>query len=301
VSADPVRDSFEFGEPILIRLTVRNIGAVPLAIGPDCALRPDFWFDAYFRGALDQGVTGAAVERLDQRFLLLPGQTTSTVVRVDQDALYSVFTGAPSLDLTMNMMIATNPVEVQQNGENRSARSGPCGYRAQLTRLVERLPMPISTPDERAKFADRMSQGDGGVSIRTLAAMAAYVPVLQNNSTPDNDAAVNDFLQRIHKASLTDVPAVRAWAKSMVFFTSSEDSRDAIVTEMLHDADWRTRLLAGMVAPVGRRQEVFSAMAGDSDAIVREFGRAGVKGLAAAAATQPSNTDSGAATAPAAP
>jgi hypothetical protein len=63
----------------------------------------------------------------------------------------------------------------------------------------------------------------------------------------------------------------------MFFAISADDARNAAVTEMIQDSDWRTRLLGEVAASTTKRTDVFVTLATDSDPIVRDYARAAAK------------------------
>jgi hypothetical protein len=292
IRAEPTRAIYDFGEPVLIHVLVKNFSNTDLAIGDDCALHPDIWFDAFLRGQVQESFIGVAVGRIDQRLVLGAGQSFSTVVRVDEDQLFLLFGQSPSQDLLVNMTVVSNPAGVQQGNANQPGKVevGPCGLSVQLTRMLERASTPISTPDARNKLADRLDDGDGGTRFRTLEVMASYVLILRRVGNADEKACAEDFADTIRKTQNDHEAPVRAWAKYLEAVISSAAAKPAVIQGMAHDPEWTTRLMAVTAAPLSRETapSVLQPLCADPDPIVREYAK-GISEALAAATTQPAS------------
>jgi hypothetical protein len=248
------------------------------------------WFDAYLRGEVEEPLTGVAVGRIDQRLVLEAGQSFGTTMRVDQDTLFSLFGQNPALDLTVNMAILTNPAGVTSAGPKQPEQAvvGPCGLHVQLTRMLERSPTPIGTPEARASLADRLEADDGGVRIRTLEVMGTYVVILRKSDDANQKTIADDFAEAIRKAQNDKKPAVRAWARYLRAFTSSGAGQANVIDAMSRDSDWMTRLWSALAAPVlgDKAPALIARLTSDPDPIVRDFAKA-LSQAAAAPTTQP--------------
>jgi hypothetical protein len=195
----------------------------------------------------------------------------------------------PSLDLTINMAVVTNPAGVKPAGPNQPAEVviGPCGMKVQLSEMLERAPTPISTQEARNKLIDRLEDPDGGVRIRTLEALATYVMLLRKSATPDDKTVADEFADAIHKSRGDPAGPVRAWARYINAFINSGNQEDAI-NAMAGDADWLTRLLAAYGSPVlgAKASAIAQRLSSDRDPVVQQYAKALSRSLAAAA-TQP--------------
>jgi hypothetical protein len=295
IRAEPVRAIYEFGDPILIHVLVKNLGSMDLAIGDDCAVHPDLWFDAYLRGEVEEPLTGVAVGRIDQRLVLGAGQSFSSNVRVDEDAMFSLFGQNPAQDLVLNMALVTNPAGVQEPTKNQPARVliGPCGLRVQLTRMLERASTPVGSADERARLLERLDQGDGGEKFKTLEVMAIYVLIFRKSGTDQDKSSADDFADAIRKAQNDPNAPVHAWARYLNAFISNEDVRADSIAAMARDGSWMTRLMATMAAATihDKALDLLSPLTSDADPIVRDYARAMSQSITAAT-TQPTSTSS---------
>lgn len=304
IRAEPARAIYEFGDPILIHLVIKNLSSIDLAIGDDCTLHPDVWFDAYLRGEVEQPLSGVAVGRIDQRLVLPAGQSYSTDVRVDEDEMFALFGNDPRQDLVVNMAVVTNPAGVREATANqpRQVVIGPCGLRVQLTRMLEREAMPVSTPDAGNRLVDQLEQGNGGERFKILEVLGTYVVIFRKSGDPQQKSMADDFTDAIRKAQIDPNAPVRAWAKFLNAFLQSDNGRADAIAVMAHDGDWMTRLMAVMASPVLHEKAVdlLAPLTSDPDSIVREYARGVSDGLTAAT-TQPTSTSSAAPPPPTAP
>jgi hypothetical protein len=295
----PLKSAFQFGEPILVRVTMQNLSSVNMAIGDDCAVHPELWFDAHMRGAMKQGVAGVAVGRLDQRLVLPPGDSVSTVVRVDQDALHQLFVENPKIDLSVNLLLVTNPTvpppEAQQQQKNGQASSvmavpGICGYAQPSSQLISREPTPIETPQQRLALYQGLASDDGGEKMRAMSVIAAYVQLLKGTNDPGVQSVITELLGKLHRVDNAGKESVLSFQKYLLAsIATGADQTDAI-DAMAKDDHWQTCLLALQLAnQLGDKGiPIADQLTSSKDPIVRDYAAALSQSLQAAA-TQPSN------------
>jgi tetratricopeptide (TPR) repeat protein len=288
----PLKSAFHFGEPILVRVTMQNISPVDLAIGDDCAVRPELWFDAHLRGQMEQGVAGIAVGRLDQRLVLAPGNSVSTIVRVDQDALHQLFVDDPRIDLAVNLLLVMNPsVPQQQNAQNQSAMAEPgiCGYAQPSAELISREPTPIETPQQRLALYQGLASDDGGEKIRSMDVIAAYLKMLKGNNDPSAQAIAAELLGKLHRVDNAGKESVLSFQKYLLASAATGADQADAVNDMATDTHWQTQLLALQLAnQLGDKGiPLADQLMGSKDPIVRDYAAALSESLQAAA-TQPS-------------
>jgi tetratricopeptide (TPR) repeat protein len=292
VQVTPLKPTFGFGEPVLVRVTLQNMSNADLAIGDDCAVHPTLWFDARFRGMMDAGVFGAAVGRLDQRLVLAPGDVVGTIVRIDQDALQQVFSGDPSRDLLLDLSLVMNPIGIAANKKMGTAQAQPgvCGYAAPSTELIARSPVPIVREEQRAALYERLNIDDGGEKIRAVQAIATYIQLLKKNKSPDAPKMQAEFTTHLHRVDPGGREPVAAFLAFELAGISDGDDQVNQVTTMTVDTHWLTRLM-GLVAcnDLGNGGiGIASKLTNDPDPIVKEYAVALATSLQAAATTQPS-------------
>ena len=291
----PLKSSFQFGEPILVRVTMQNVSSVNMAIGDECAVHPELWFDAHLRGAMKQGVAGVAVGRLDQRLLLPPGDSVSTVVRVDQDALHQLFVDNPKIDLSVNLLLVTNPTvppPQQPNAQNQNVMAVPgiCGYAQPSSQLISRQPTPIETPQQRLALYQGLTADDGGEKMRAMSAIAAYIKLLNGNSDSGIQSIVAELLGKLRRVDNAGKEAVLSYQKYLLASVATGSDQTDAIDAMAKDDHWPTRLLALQLAnQLGAKGiPVADQLTSSKDPILRDYAEALSQSLQAAA-TQPSN------------
>ena len=295
VQVTPVKSSYKFGEPILVRVSLQNVSDVNLAIGDDCAVHPDLWFDAHLRGMLANGITGAAIGRLDQRLVLAPGDIVSTVVRMDQDSLFVYFNENPNLDLLVNLTLVLNPTHIEQRGPGQPGTASPgiCGYSVQATDLIAREPVPIETDDQRLQLLMSLDVADGGEKIRLMQILYVYTEILRGNQSPDAQGAAKAFIAKLRRIQTNGSASVLAWQKLLIAMLASGGDQVNAINAMSNDSYWQTRLLAleGARQLLGTKAvAVASQLSSDQDPAVRQYAIALSQSLQQPAATQPSET-----------
>jgi tetratricopeptide (TPR) repeat protein len=275
-SLEPLQMSYDFGQPILVRVRIENISSTPLAIGDLAPMKPTIWFDAFLRGMVERSVTGCAIGRIDQRLVLQPGKQVSTIVRMDQDALEPVLNAYNSINLGLNFTMVLNPVQLKPTSPDQlpEARSGLCGYSTQLSNLIERTPTPIETEDERKALLAQLNAEDGDLALRVIKVLALYAAQLRGNA--QTQSVSDDFISHIRKVK-NPSPSVTAWQKYILEQLDDPDSQVADIKEMASVSDpkrWQSRLLALLAASVlkpGEADDITEQLASDSDPIISEF------------------------------
>jgi tetratricopeptide (TPR) repeat protein len=290
VQVAPLKATFEFGEPILVRVTLQNISGVDLAIGDDCAIHPELWFDARLIGMLSQGIYGVAIGRLDQRLVLAPGDSVSTVLRIDQDALHVSFSTNPQVDLMVKVFLVLNPTQVRQAAQYQSpqAQPGVGGY-TQSAQTVARESIPIQSADQRSVLYRRMDSDDGGEKIRAMDAITSFIGVLNGMKGSQIKPVLDEFVAKIHLVDAGANPSVQAYQKYLLTTLAQGEDQANSLASMVTDEHWQTRLLALIVAGDmgGNGIDAANQLSADQDPIVKSYALALCQSLRAAA-TQPS-------------
>ncbi|MGD0461514.1 MAG: hypothetical protein ABSB74_03395 [Tepidisphaeraceae bacterium] len=298
VQITPVKSTYKFGEPILVRVSLQNVSDVDLAIGDECAVHPDLWFDAHMRGMQATGITGAAIGRLDQRLVLAPNDIVSTVVRIDQDSLFSSFNDNPNLDLLVNLTLVLNPTHIEQRGPGQPGTASPgiCGYSVQSTDLIARAPVPIETDDQRLQLLLSIDAADGGEKIRLMQILYVYVGILRSSQSPQALPVAKGFIAKLRRVETNGSASVLAWQRLLIAMLASGDDQVNALSAMAADSYWQTRLLAleGARQLMGTKAiGLADQLSSDKDPAVRAYAVALSQSLQQTAATQPSDAAQG--------
>jgi hypothetical protein len=289
---DAVKPSFEYGEPILLRVTLQNISNYNIAIGDECAIHPNVWIDGFFRGQLNSQIPGGAVAigRIDQRLALAPSESTSTVVRVDSDLLNSILNENGTFDVTLDFSMVVNPGAVKQPGPNQTEQTqfGACGYSVRIQQMIERTATPIEKQEQRDQILERLQDPDGGNKIRVMEALTNFIAKLRETNNDQYEKIVTDFNSGLKKAPTDGKPAVQAWKQYELAMLQSGDDQVKAVGAMAQDNNWQTRLLALVECQALGAEGISLAdsLFTDREPIVRDFAKATAQSLAVAT-TQP--------------
>lgn len=300
--ADPVRVAHPYGEPMMVRVSIQNLGDQPITIGADGVLRPDVWLDAQIRGALPPGVPSdfpaVAVERVAKEVVLKPKQTVSQTVRLDQGNLGLLLEGnlAPSIQVTFDAR--TNPT---------ASGFGPAGLLAPGARVLERSSFPLA-PEGIMRLGTVLQQGAPAEKIRNID-LAYQLIVILNQQQGNADAAktMQQLGEAVRAAARDPNPSVQAWANAIVSRFTAPQDRLAFIRGLANDPNWVTRVI-GLVSmaqiPLDQQRTLLKqAIEHDTNPIVVEVAKDVTQIIdqlaAATAATQPSTAPAaGPATAP---
>jgi hypothetical protein len=256
----------QFAEPMNARVWIRNISQFDITIGPDGVIRNDLWFDAQFRGLVQQAVTGAAYERLGQALVLKPNQEIVQTFRMDQGQLAQVLAGNPQPTLAFWGTVRTNP-----RGDGGTS---PGGYGVMFSAITEREGFVINNNNIVA--LNQMANGEKPeLRIRGLEMMSVQVEQIRAQPPgPQSDVLIKGFLQNIGKAANDDaMPAVATWAQ---FLIAARDAavRPAAVAKMVADPDPTRRVMGLLIAhalPPEQQKALLKQVANDAEEMVRTY------------------------------
>lgn len=281
--AEPLKVSHFFGEPVLVRVGVTNVGTVPLTLGPDGVVRPDLWFDAQFRGALKESFSGVAYDRIAGPLVLQPGEETQQIVKVNQGELRALLESNPMKSLQFTTSVMTNPTAAGAEGQ---ISAGPAGQRVTMTRLVERMAMPIQQPAARQSLIGATATGTPTQKIAALELIATLIATLEHEPPPAPDSPagaadaadptpqiIRELREALRRATFETDPTVRAYAHYLTGRIAPPQQQAAVIERLAGGSAWQDRLLAGMLI-LQTQQEIpaIDALAeSDPDPAVRHF------------------------------
>lgn len=290
---EPVKSSFEYGEPLLVRVTLQNISGYTIAIGDNCAIHPDICFDAYFRGAQSDVEPAVAVGRLDTRLALAPGESMSSVVRVDADRLSPILYPSATADLILDLSMITNPLRLTPSGPNEpnETQFGPCGYSVRMEQMLERTATPLQTQDQINQLIARLSADDGGDQIRAIEIVEILINRLQTNKDPQVQKLIAALQQALVQTPTTKKPVVEAWKQFELAELMDPDEQLKATQSMALSSDWEARLLALILTQgLGARAiPVANSLSTDPEPIVRDYANA-ISPMLASMKTAPPTT-----------
>ena len=265
ISVEPVRVANPYGDPIIVRVTVKNTGDYPITIGPDGVLHSDLWFDAFFRGMTQQGFPGTAIDRLAGPLVLQPSATAVQDVRIDQGALSGALQTSPLPSLQLVVQVRTNPA-----GNNTLL---PAGQTNTNSRSIERVGFNL---ERFTSLITTIAQGNNAEKLRSIDLAGALASILAQpaNNEQTKQGAVQ-LIEAVRAAQKDASPSVAAWAAGAIALRTPEADRPAAIQRMINDAAWQTRCLgiavAGILPPETQRSVVRQLAEKDPDPIVKQY------------------------------
>lgn len=253
LKVEPVRVGHDFGDAMLMRLSLTNKSDLPLSIGPGGLIRAEVVFEASARSVMQQSFPVAAIGRLSERVRLDPLETITQVYRVDGWDMRTYAANLPSASIPIYVSALTNPVMAEMG-----VSPGPAGYRKQSERVLERGGSPM-TSEEVTKLSDTLRRGSGDDRISTLERIGALAPAVRltagmirgrgDERAAQEAAGLQQLLQQFEdmlaRTALNDAsPEVRGWA-GFQFGMSRETlpQRLEVVERLLAAERWPARLL----------------------------------------------------------
>lgn len=272
LKAEPLKLAHAFGEPILVRVSIQNISEYPITLGAEGVLHQDLWFDADFRGVLQQSIPGAAYDRIGHEIVIKPRATVSQLIRVDQGPIAQTFNSSPFPAMQLVLKVRTNPSTTSQNGV------GPAGQIVTASKFVERNGFALSAASI-AKLTTAMQQGGPAEKIAKIDLTASAALILSQQQGSDDIKRVSVQLVTLLKAAAHDpVPAVAAWGGATIARLSTPNERPEAVKLLMNDPLWVSRIL-GLYSmaplPLQLQQSVArQAIGNDTDPVVVTYARA---------------------------
>jgi tetratricopeptide (TPR) repeat protein len=277
---DPIQVGHEYNEPMIARVTVRNISDQDLTIGEDGVIHPDLWIDAQLRGLHQQAMPAVAYARLGDRLILHPGESITRRVRVDQGALENFLKSDPGEPIQVAAGVTTNPVI-----GNGGAAPGPAGQRAELSSIFQRDGFAMRGEADKQQLFSQIRSGSPVEKIRGVSLLAVYIGMFRSDKATDSmKQSVGDMLDVLRKAAVDPDENVAAWSSYLDARLMTDAQRWDRLESMAHNASWTQRLLAAVAVqslPVQRQRELAGILASDKDIIVKAYAAA----LAESAAT----------------
>lgn len=289
LSAEPLKIAHTFGEPMLVRATIKNISDYPITLGPEGILHPDLWFDAEFRGVVQQMIPGAAYDRIGHEVVLKPHTSVSQVVRIDQGAVAQNLTASPFPAMQINLRVRTNPSTTGASGV------GPAGQIVAANKFIDRREFPFA-PASLQKLSQDLQQGGPAEKIVRTDLAATIAVILSQQKDDSMHRTALQLVELLKAATRDSSPAVAAWAGGTLARISPATDRTTAVSQLINDPYWVARLL-GLVAmgPMKLEEQRVNAQnvaVHDTDSIVVAYAKALDEllqtAIAAQAATQAS-------------
>ena len=279
---EPVRISHQFGEPMLIRVTIQNNSEFDLTVGPDGIIRSDLWIDAQLRGIANQAFPGVAFDRLGGPVVLPSKKAMSQVILASQGPLAGFLMQNPTPSFQLSFTVMTNP-----SSAGGRVDPGPAGQRVTGGRLVERRGTPNNVALLAQRAMEAMSSQPAPERVRVLEMVATFAILLGGQEqTDDVKAAVGALRDLLRRGTADGDPTVRGYALYQTAVSGTDEERLAAIEVMAADADWPVRLLGVLASHMrgGGREAIAKLAESDPDDVVKQYAAAVV---AMPATTQP--------------
>lgn len=276
----------QFGEPIMAKITITNISAYDITIGPDGAIRPDLWVDVHVSGLQQQNFSGVAFDRMGMRFVIHPKESVSQVMRVDLDGLSGMLGSNPIVSVPLYFSVLTNPA-TQQNG----IAPGPGGSREQFLRVVERSPSPLS-PETFARLNQDLQNAPADVRMRTLELLGTFAINMRNGTDADLKSQSEQIVDLIRKGAGDRTLTVRDHAMMLMTFLVDESVRAGLMQRLLSSDDFQARALgiaavASGIDPPKRKAMLQNIADNDPDPVLKRCAQRAIEVAEATPTTQP--------------
>lgn len=301
IKASTLKVSHAFGEPMLANITLSNTSEFPLTIGAGGTIHPELWFDVQMRAPVFEMVPGVAIERLTHTQILMPKESITLKLRVDQGPLVAKLNINPAISIPLYFNVLTNPM-TQQNG----VVPGPAGYRQTFMPVAERARAPINDKTLNDLFK-QLQTGPGNVRLQTLDILASFARALKEQQTPELQRQGNQILDVIRAAAGDRAESVRAEARFITAVLSDEATRKGMTRQMLADKSFCERImglqLVQIMAEPSERKDLLKPLAeNDADVLLKKLAASMIDVAdLPPPSTQPSTQPTDSAAAPAAP
>ncbi len=276
---------FPYGDQMLATVYIRNRSKYTLTIGNEGIIKNDLWFDAQFRGLVQQTVYGAAYDRLGQAIVLKPGESVSQVFRFDQgqSSPFGQVIGNPMPTLTFYGQARTNP--------KGDGGSNLCGQNATFSTITERTGFaPFNaqgqlTPQAQQVLNVQLETGTPAEKLRSLDLVVAVITQMRAQvqagaAQAQVTAIVNAFVEILEKKTADPVAGVSTWAQFLTAYQSAARA-PAMMERLLTDKDPSRRLLGIMITaslpPEAQKAKLKAILEQDKEEMIQLYGSASLE------------------------
>ncbi|HOW72451.1 MAG TPA: HEAT repeat domain-containing protein [Phycisphaerae bacterium] len=290
-------NGLRIGEPWRCAFEIRNIGSLPITIGPGLMLEPAVLCIVTLRG--DRERTETLSIPLDQRLQLTAGQSLSIVRTLDIGRIRAGLIGTPQVAYDVEIEAMLNPIEEPSivAGAPPIWKPGPAGIRARPLKL-RREPFRVFPDSIRNLLTETKAPVASArtAAMETLASLLAEHQHLASGrlryaAQPIDPATVRTVI--LARAEDTDWEVRARLAECLRWFVLDSAATQQSV-KLLNDPHWLVRGLAmrAMAEQQGTRfQGVLQVVAQqDPDEWVRRMSRTLLARMAAARPSPPAQT-----------
>lgn len=288
IDVDVIKAQCDVGEPMVMSITLQNLGTRPLAIGPGGPVDQQVILDATVRGSVEQPFPGAAVSRMTGALVLQPRQKITSYARVDNPQMFAFLAANPQVSMAVFVSAIANPM-LGANG----IVPGPGGFRSQSRSVLDRRVAPFQRPDGRQQLIDQLNKPDAKLRLHALQAIAGNGAQLAQQSTDESKQLATQAAALVKKTSEQDASStVRAIAMQLVVGMTEEANRDEPIKAMIASKDAEARLLGALLVmgrPQADRKTLLEPLTNDADDVIKRLGTAIIALPESEPATQPAS------------
>jgi tetratricopeptide (TPR) repeat protein len=260
VRVEPLRVSHVHGQSMLVRLTIQNISAYDLSIGPDGVIGTDVWINVQLTGLRQANLPGATVHEITEQMVLRPRQSLSAVVRIDHGPLAGILAEEPVAPVTLLVAAVTNPLTRLCGQVSEARRMERIGFQVGPgSSDMENLLKPVA---------------DGAEQMRRLGLATDLSRYLSRS--PTQQAQAKELNRLVQEAAQAADANVRTWARFLLARWGPSDQASDRIQQMLEDGEWPARLL-GLVAlgrlPVETQRDLAWKLSKDPQAFIQRYAR----------------------------
>ncbi len=279
----PSKPDYDYREPVMLHISLSNMGSMVIAMGPGMMLNPRVVMSVRLSGGLQRELKHDFVSLYKKR-RMNPGQGLSTTVRLDRGELRKLLRQCPQETVTIRISCILDPQVVGQD-EYFPSLAGQASKEAVLVHYgfrpsreaMERLYRVLEEGSVRSKIHTTVLLGD-------LLANSQHPQAIAEAKKP---RAVNE--EQITAALVETAQdadwRVRAWLGEALQFVRLDGQLSKALADQIRDPHWFVRLM-GVRAAGNRGQswrEILRRVAEtDSDPLVRQMASIYVSGGAAA-------------------
>ena len=269
----PNQASFNSGEPMLLNISLTNMGSLTITMGPGMMIEPRVVLSAQLSGGLQRELKYYDFVSLYKKRALGPGEGINSTVRLDRGELRRLLRACPQETVTLKVSCILDPQAVGED-EYLPSLGGQmskevvlvrCGFRPG-PQSMDRLYGLLKNGPVRDRIASAIILGDLVGNMQSPKA----VPEAGMPRTVDDHKVTAELIA----FSQTSDWRVRAWLGEALRNVKLTPELSKALAEQIRDPHWLVRFMA--VRAVGERgagwQEILKRVAqADSDELVRQM------------------------------
>ncbi|NIA06893.1 MAG: hypothetical protein GWP14_04510 [Actinobacteria bacterium] len=269
----PNQASFNPGEPILLNISLTNMGSLTITMGPGMMIEPRIVLSARLSGGLQKELKYYDFVSLYKKRALGPGEGISSTVRLDRGELRKLLRANPQEAVTIRVSCILDPQAVGQD-EYLPSLGGQMSKEVVLVRhgfrpgpqAMQRLYGLLKNGPLRDRIASAVILGDLMANMQSPTAL----PQGRTPRTIDDQKVTAELI----KAAKTSDWRVRAWLGEALRNVRLTPELSKALAEQIRDPHWFVRFMA--VRAAGERgagwQEILKHVAQtDPDELVRQM------------------------------